>query len=293
MLGSYENVNNPLPILDSFTKEPSCSSTHVTFSRSAQGRPTHTDKSAKPPFHNHAQYGLAQTHSGPSNSSSHSSDLLRKPPVPEHHNHHEPSSSYSRASLSHCQGDQLSPSDPHQRKGEAWPDLRECASLPPVLSALSPPAEPLSPLHSTDPSDSEPQDTDDKDSPERHQHRGFPDHPPESPSSAMDVSPLDPQQSPKDAPLPQANEGATLPSQTFPPPLSSKAPNVVMTQKPTAYVRPMDGQDQVANESPELKPSPEPYETLPDLKSSKPSLSKLKMPSQSLEVSISPNFRSN
>jgi len=52
---------------------------------------------------------------------------------------------------------------------------------------------------------------------------------------------------------------SAAPCQTFPPPpLASKAPGVVVTQKPTAYVRPMDGQDQVMVESPELKPSPEP-----------------------------------
>ncbi|XP_075043427.1 AF4/FMR2 family member 2 isoform X2 [Mixophyes fleayi] len=46
-----------------------------------------------------------------------------------------------------------------------------------------------------------------------------------------------------------------LSSQNFPPGLHSKTS--MMQQKPTAYVRPMDGQDQVPNDSPELKPPTE------------------------------------
>uniref|UniRef100_A0A8C8SKF8 AF4/FMR2 family member 2 n=1 Tax=Pelusios castaneus TaxID=367368 RepID=A0A8C8SKF8_9SAUR len=47
-----------------------------------------------------------------------------------------------------------------------------------------------------------------------------------------------------------ANNG--LSTQSFPPVLHCKSSMV--QQKPTAYVRPMDGQDQVPNDSPELKP---------------------------------------
>ncbi|PKU43266.1 hypothetical protein llap_6433 [Limosa lapponica baueri] len=47
-----------------------------------------------------------------------------------------------------------------------------------------------------------------------------------------------------------ANNG--LSTQNFPPGLHCK--NSTVQQKPTAYVRPMDGQDQVPNDSPELKP---------------------------------------
>ncbi|NXF35082.1 AFF2 protein, partial [Nyctibius bracteatus] len=47
-----------------------------------------------------------------------------------------------------------------------------------------------------------------------------------------------------------ANTG--LSTQNFPPGLHCK--NSMVQQKPTAYVRPMDGQDQVPNDSPELKP---------------------------------------
>ncbi|XP_005991884.1 AF4/FMR2 family member 2 [Latimeria chalumnae] len=59
------------------------------------------------------------------------------------------------------------------------------------------------------------------------------------------------------SPLPSTSllsGNSNLSAQNFP--LHSK-PNMVQ-QKPTAYVRPMDGQDQVLNDSPELKPPVEP-----------------------------------
>lgn len=86
--------------------------------------------------------------------------------------------------------------------------------------------------------------------------------PSECPGSGDASAPL-PRDSAKDASLPQPHKGGALPSQTFPS-LLSKQPSAVPTQKPTAYVRPLDGQDQVASESPELKPSPEPYGPLPE-----------------------------
>ncbi|NXI00613.1 AFF1 protein, partial [Pachycephala philippinensis] len=76
-------------------------------------------------------------------------------------------------------------------------------------------------------------------------------------------------------------------SQTFPPSLTSKAS--AMQQKPTAYVRPMDGQDQAPFESLELKPLLEEYhegpnEDVSDLKAKvKAELSKLETPSESKE----------
>ena len=79
------------------------------------------------------------------------------------------------------------------------------------------------------------------------------------------------------------------PSQTFPPP-SLPSKSLAMQQKPTAYVRPMDGQEQAPSESPELKPLPEEYPQQTFEKSdlkvpAKAKLTKLKMPSQSVEVS--------
>ncbi|NXL21855.1 AFF1 protein, partial [Setophaga kirtlandii] len=76
-------------------------------------------------------------------------------------------------------------------------------------------------------------------------------------------------------------------SQTFPPSLTSKAS--AMQQKPTAYVRPMDGQDQASFESLELKPLLEEYhegpnEDVSDLKAKvKAGLSKLETLSEPKE----------
>ncbi|KAM9327235.1 AF4/FMR2 family member 2 [Gastrophryne carolinensis] len=73
-------------------------------------------------------------------------------------------------------------------------------------------------------------------------------------------SPVDLELSAHDSvsPLPSTSlllAGNSLSSQNFPPGIHSKT-NMIQ-QKPTAYVRPMDGQDQVPNDSPELKPQTE------------------------------------
>ncbi|XP_024236807.1 AF4/FMR2 family member 1 isoform X1 [Oncorhynchus tshawytscha] len=276
MLGSYEDVNisnSHLCLDSSFSNDPP---SHVT---TTYRRPSHSRDRVKPAFQNTPLYGAGPNGSGGPSISRQTSQPLKRLPVP---------SSHTQSSLGLSQG-RASP-DPLQGKAEPcpWPDLRECASLTPVLSTLSPPAEPLSPLHSSDPSDSEPQDTPDR-------HQGSPLHTERHPASLlhpdspvpMEGSSLDDPQ--RDIPLLGTEGATTLPSQTFPLPLASK-PNLVMPQKPTAYVRPMDGQDQVTSESPDLKPSPEGFhgqsyhEPLPDLKSTKPSLSKLKIPSQSIET---------
>ncbi|XP_056288204.1 AF4/FMR2 family member 1-like isoform X2 [Pseudoliparis swirei] len=226
MLGSYEDVNNPYP----FAIEPLPIPTCVTFSHSDQG-PPNTDKPTKPPFHNQIQYVSTQSQKAPS------SDIYNSQPVrsstassPHHHGH---SSTFSNVSLNHSQ---LSISAHQQKRSEAHSELKQCVGLSREMSSQSPDAELLPFPHSSD--------HDDKD---------------------MDVSTFNLKQSPSEASLSQANKGNALPSQTFPSLLSSKQPSVVMTKKPTAYVRPMDGQDQVVSESPELKSSPEPYVPLPEL----------------------------
>lgn len=47
--------------------------------------------------------------------------------------------------------------------------------------------------------------------------------------------------------------GLTTPTASFPPGSLSGKP-IAVQQKPTAYVRPMDGQDQTPIDSPQLKP---------------------------------------
>ncbi|XP_054993907.1 AF4/FMR2 family member 1 isoform X2 [Sorex araneus] len=91
---------------------------------------------------------------------------------------------------------------------------------------------------------------------------------------------------PPDSVLALAGPGVTFP----PPPLPSKS--LAMQQKPTAYVRPMDGQDQAPSESPRLKPLPEDYRPpafeKTDLKvPARARLAKLKMPAQSVELTYS------
>lgn len=102
------------------------------------------------------------------------------------------------------------------------------------------------------------------------------------------------------SPLPSTSlllAGNGLSSQNFPPGLHSKTN--MLQQKPTAYVRPMDGQDQVPNDSPELKPPTEiedgfnsqPFGAILDGKVNVP-VSKNKLPKLSIpqtnEVSSNP-----
>ncbi|KAM6901700.1 AF4/FMR2 family member 1 isoform 2-T2 [Lycodopsis pacificus] len=230
MLGSYEDVNDPYPFAMEALPIPTC----LTFSQSDQGLPN-PDKPAKPPFHNQIHYTSSQSQKAPS-SNSYSSQPTRTSAASSSSNHHGHSSTFSNASLNHSQ---LSLSAHQQQRSEAHSDLRECVGLPHEMSSQSPDAKPLPFPHSSD-----------------HDNKNTKD---------MAASTFNLKQSPSDASLLQANKGNALPSQTFPSLLSSKQPSVVMTQKPTAYVRPMDGQDQVVSESPELKSSPEPYVPIPEL----------------------------
>ncbi|KAE8284956.1 AF4/FMR2 family member 1 [Larimichthys crocea] len=270
MLGSYENVNNPYPFAIESLPIPN----YVTFSQSDQGQ-ANTDKPTKPPFHNQAHFMSTQSQKAPS-SNGYCSQPTRTSTASSSPNHHGHPSTFSNVSLNHSQ---LSHSAHQQKKTETHSDLRERVSLPQEMSSQSPDAKPLPFLGS---SDQDTTDMDTKDTYDRHHLQGSTDHPPECVSSG-DVSTFSIKQSPKDASLPQANKGNALPTQTFPSLLSSKQPSVVMTQKPTAYVRPMDGQDQVVSESPELKPSPEPYVPLPEL-INKSDLGKAKLLPQFLET---------
>ncbi|XP_075462163.1 AF4/FMR2 family member 1 isoform X1 [Ascaphus truei] len=144
------------------------------------------------------------------------------------------------------------------------------SALSPLLSALSPPVEPLSPLHSSHHVDSK--------------SRGSKSHE-KTYGHTTKSSPAQGDNGNRDGPS-TTNLGSS--AQTFPPPLPSKTS--AMPQKPTAYVRPMDGQDQAPSESPDLKPLPEDYHgesygSHVDLKASaKEKLSKLEMPSEPFET---------
>lgn len=150
--------------------------------------------------------------------------------------------------------------------------------LSPLLSPLSTPVTPLSPLHSSQHVNSRSQNSSKSHGPTYTQTK-----------SPQDLVAGSQENESRDSSAVNL-AGTTQPSsQTFPPPLPSKTS--AMQQKPTAYVRPMDGQDQAPVESPELKPLPEeyhtePYEKISDLKANaKAKLSKLKIPAEPIEVS--------
>ncbi|XP_061589570.1 AF4/FMR2 family member 1 [Cololabis saira] len=122
-----------------------------------------------------------------------------------------------------------------QKKSEDFSDLRDYVNQ--ERSAQFPDAKPLPLQHGTDNNI----DMDTREIFDRHKPQGFTKFLSGS-SSTMDASTLNIKQSRKDGSLPQAKTN-TPRCQTFPSLLSSKEPGMVMTEKPTAYVRPMDGQD--------------------------------------------------
>lgn len=265
MLGCYEEYDIPDPVATEPLPIPS-QGTPLQSDRSE----TSTDLQAKPPPLSEVQRAAAasQSQKAPSGSShapqaSQTSTLLS--PI----RHRNASSSSANAGPQQQQ---------QQVKVEAQSYLREHADLFQGVSSRSPDAAvavALPCLHSVKQEPTEPHTVD------RHQPEG-----PKHFTGAADVPAFNPKQSPKDLPVTPANKGNVLPAQTFSS-LLSKQPSVVMTQKPTAYVRPMDGQDQVVSESPELKPSPEPYAPLPEL-INKTEPDKEKMPPQYSEVGPPP-----
>ncbi|XP_018108726.1 AF4/FMR2 family member 1 isoform X2 [Xenopus laevis] len=136
------------------------------------------------------------------------------------------------------------------------------SALSPLLSSLSSPIKPLSPLHSTQQTDSKPQTDETEDKAYRH------------------ATPVHNDTGNRDGPASVTN--LITATQTFPSSMSSKAS--AMPQKPTAYVRPMDGQDQVLSESPYIKPLQEDYyeESYGNLTDEK--LSKLENPSETFDT---------
>ncbi|NXU29943.1 AFF1 protein, partial [Thalassarche chlororhynchos] len=149
-------------------------------------------------------------------------------------------------------------------------------ALSPLLSSLSSPVAPLSPLHSSQHINSRSQNSSKSHGPTYSQTK-----------SSQDLVTGSQEKESRDSSAVNLTSTTQPSSQTFPPPLPSKTS--AMQQKPTAYVRPMDGQDQAPVESPELKPlleeyHGEPYEKIADLKANaKAKLSKLEIPSEPIE----------
>lgn len=242
MLGSYEDVNHP----NATSMEPSRIPTYASFSQLDQGQ-TKLDSQDRPPFQIQAISSHSQKAPTSNGYPSQSSRTLGAASSPDHRGN---SSTFSNASLNHSQLSRAC----HQ-KSDAH--LRDHARLAREVCSHSPDTKSLSLQCSGHLGNT---GANVKETCGQHPRTT----PSECPGSARDAAALIPRDSTKDSSLPQANKGNSLPSQTFPS-LLSKQPSVVMTQKPTAYVRPMDGPDQVLTESPELKPSPEPYVPLPEL----------------------------
>ncbi|XP_039606753.1 AF4/FMR2 family member 1-like isoform X1 [Polypterus senegalus] len=265
MLGNYEEVNE---LISSKTHQDLIGIRKVISPLPANGKSDrpHLTENTQPSFHNNSR--LPPTASPPSTCPG----LLQK-----HQSFSEDAScqlsvSYSSSHSQHLSTDcSNSMYRSQQLRNDKWLKQEEY-TLPSVpLPDLSPPAEPLSPLHSSEPSDSEPHNKDTN-----------------SPLYIPNSGPSKAKKS--DAPIVSViSETSQLPLQTFPPSLPTKT-NPVMQQKPTAYVRPMDGQDQAPSDSPVLKPSPDEYHEQPygntsDLKTNiKAKLSKLKIPSQPVET---------
>lgn len=258
MLGSYEDGKDPDLNAVNFVKDALGSSNHapVVTQLNHHGQRTPTSGPIKPSFHSGT---WPMSTSTPTTESVARSSVGPQPA----RNRHVPSAAASQPSPGYLQGEAHANScSPGQQDDEDIIDM-EYPRLPQMLTTLSPLAEIESPLHSSNGDHFDhPQDTSHRDGFDL--RPGSPSHSLVSPITPLEVAESEPKQSPDELRLPQVAKGGTAPPQTFPPPLASKVSGVVVTQKPTAYVRPMDGQDQVIMESPELKPSPEPYEPLPD-----------------------------
>uniref|UniRef100_A0A2K5QUW1 ALF transcription elongation factor 1 n=1 Tax=Cebus imitator TaxID=2715852 RepID=A0A2K5QUW1_CEBIM len=292
MLGNYEEVKEFLS-----TK----SHTHcLDASETRLGKPKYPlipDKGSGIPsnsFHTSVHHQSIHTPaSGPLSvgSISHNPKMAqpRTEPMPSIH-----AKSYGPPDSQHLTQDRLGQegySSTHHKKGDRRTDGDHCASvadsapereISPLISSLPSPVPPLSPIHSNQQTLPRTQGSS-KVHGSNNNSKGY--CPAKSPKDiAVKVHDKEiPQDSLVAPPQP--------PSQSFPPP-SLPSKSVAMQQKPTAYVRPMDGQDQAPSESPELKPLPEDYRQQTfektDLKvPAKVKLTKLKMPSQSVEQTYS------
>lgn len=177
-------------------------------------------------------------------------------------------------SSQHKRGDRRADRDPCATGTGAAP----AGALSPFISSLPSPVPPLSPVHSTQPAPPRAQGSS-KAQGSGSSSKGF--CPAKSPKDL--VAQAHDKEAPPDSMVVVASLGvAPQPPQTFPPP-SLPSKSVALQQKPTAYVRPMDGQDQAPSESPELKPQS--FERVDSKVPAEARLAKLKMPPLPVEVS--------
>ncbi|NXY32365.1 AFF1 protein, partial [Pomatorhinus ruficollis] len=178
----------------------------------------------------------------------------------------------TQAGFSHSHNDK-----PGSGEGRAHGLQASPLALSPFLPCLlSSPVAPLSPLHSSQQINSRSQNSSKSHGSTYSQTK-----------SLQDLVTGSQEKESRESPAVTLTSTTQPSSQTFPPSLTSKAG--AMQQKPTAYVRPMDGQDQAPFESLELKPLLEEYhegpnEDVSDLKAKvKAELSKLENPSEPKE----------
>ncbi|XP_059029305.1 AF4/FMR2 family member 1 isoform X4 [Mustela lutreola] len=294
MLGNYEEVKEFL----STKSHPH----HLDASESGLGKPRYPlfpeKGSSIPPhsFHTSAHHQPVNTPASgplPVGNISHNPKMAQPRMEPMSNPHVK---SYGPPDSQHPTQDRLSQEgcgSSHHKKGERRADGDRCAlvtglaperELAPLL-CLPSPVPPLSPVHSNQQTLPRTQGSSKVHS-SNSNSKGY--CPAKSPKELV-VKAHD-KETAQDSLVAVASLGVAPPqppSQTFPPP-SLPSKTVAMQQKPTAYVRPMDGQDQAPSESPELKPLPEDYRQQTfektDLKvPAKAKLTKLKMPSQSAE----------
>ncbi|XP_036886434.1 AF4/FMR2 family member 1 isoform X1 [Sturnira hondurensis] len=301
MLGNYEEVKELLS-----TK----SHTHrLDASESRLGKPRYPlfpEKGSKIPSHSFNTSVRHQPINTPASGPLPAGNISHNPKMAQARMESMPSlhvKSYAPPDSQHLAQDRLGQegySSGHHKNGDRraggdhCSSMTDCSSAPerglsPLLSSLPSPVPPLSPVHSNQQALPRTQGSNKVHS-SNNNSKGY--CPAKSPKDlAVKV---------RDKETPQDNLGAVSslgvvppqpPSQSFPPP-SLPSKSVAMQQKPTAYVRPMDGQDQAPSESPELKPPPEDYRQQTfektDLKvPAKSKLTKLKIPSQSVEQTYS------
>ncbi|KAJ7327163.1 hypothetical protein JRQ81_016922 [Phrynocephalus forsythii] len=262
-------------------------------------RPQFPDKTGNvlpPSFHNsshhHKPLGPLPASAAPAGNSAH---YQKAHPKLEPALHSGGMSSNQKRGQEQSSKAQEAPSNRHQQKSERCMEediAREVQAslleLSPLLSSLSSPVGPLSPLHSSQRVSSRPHSStttttnNNNNNSKRCRQNSSPAH--ELVAGACDN---ETQEGMSSAGAPTAQPS----NQTFPSSLPSK-PSAIQ-QKPTAYVRPMDGQDQAPDESPELKPLPKEYHEpsygkITSLKANpKTNLPKLKIPAEPLEQSFS------
>ncbi|KAM7155337.1 AF4/FMR2 family member 1 isoform 2-T2 [Molossus nigricans] len=299
MLGNYEEV-----------KELLSTKSHPHHSEAPENRP---GKPRYPPFPEKG--GSIPSHSFSASVHQQPSSTPAPGPLPVGNISHNPKmahprmepvpslhiKSYGAPDSQHLTQDRLGQegySSSHHKHGDRRADGDHCALtidsapervLSPLLSSLPSPVPPLSPVHSNQQTLPRTQGSSKAHS-SSNNNKGY--CPAKSPKN-LAVKVRD-KEAPQDSLVAISSLGVAPPqppSQSFPPP-SLPSKSIAMQQKPTAYVRPMDGQDQAPSESPELKPLPEDYRQQTfektDLKvPAKAKLTKLKMPSQSVEQTYS------